>query len=215
MPSMHRQIWEELFKAWCRAWIPSINLPLSEFWEITAISNRKSGCQFTSICGCPDRRSGPPSPRQDCRKPETGPPDAPYQILSTRIALHLCLSISSDSLEISPRIFPDDFDHQASLYKWRRWNSFFAVSVKLVDSIIQVIRLRLDVNPVYWTGITDICELTLFVMVDTIDLMDQAILERHLFATLVITHQLISRSAVRLGFAFHLSSSSKQPYVQF
>jgi hypothetical protein len=54
------------------------------------------------------------------------------------------------------------------------------------------------------------CRFTCFVM-DATDLTDRVILESQHSETLVISQQMITRSAARLGFALHLSSSSKQP----
>jgi hypothetical protein len=50
---------------------------------------------------------------------------------------------------------------------------------------------------------------------DTIDISDPAVLATQHFASLAIAQQVISRSAARLGFGLHLSSSSKQPDVRF
>jgi hypothetical protein len=58
------------------------------------------------------------------------------------------------------------------------------------------------------------CRFTYLVM-DAIDLTDRAILESQHFETLVIAQEVIMRSAARLGFALHLSSSSKQPDIRF
>jgi hypothetical protein len=45
--------------------------------------------------------------------------------------------------------------------------------------------------------------------------MNAEILEKIEFLTLVVAQQVITRSAARLGFALHASTSLKQPYVRF
>jgi hypothetical protein len=50
---------------------------------------------------------------------------------------------------------------------------------------------------------------------ELIDLMDLEVLAHSQFPTLIEAQYVITRSAARLGFALHLSSSSKQPYVRF
>jgi hypothetical protein len=48
-----------------------------------------------------------------------------------------------------------------------------------------------------------------------IDSMDAEALERTEFPTLVVVQQVIAKSAARVEFALHLSTSSKQPDMRF
>jgi hypothetical protein len=48
-----------------------------------------------------------------------------------------------------------------------------------------------------------------------IDLLDREVIAGIRFPNLATAQQVITRSAAQLGFALHLSSSSKQPYVRF
>jgi hypothetical protein len=50
---------------------------------------------------------------------------------------------------------------------------------------------------------------------ELIDLMEAETFEKTEFPILVVAQQVIARSAARLGFALHLSASSKQPYLRF